>query len=60
MPYALSGRIPAGRQTSDGRLITLRGLYICEDSSIGPSFGHLVPLGSVGSPVVAMVVVAVH
>ena len=44
----------AGRQILDGHLVTLINLYICEDSSIRSSFGRLVPLGSVGSPVVAM------
>ena len=54
MPYASSGRICGGRQGLDGRLATLIGLYVREDSCIGSSFGRLVPLGSVGSPVVAM------
>ena len=54
MPYASSKRIYGGRQGLDGRLATLIGLYVRKDSCIGSSFGHLVPLGSVGSPVVAM------
>ena len=45
-----------GRKILDGRLGTLSGLYVCEDTGIGASFGRLVPLGSVGSPVVAMLV----
>ena len=32
----------------------ITGLNVCVDTSIGSSFGRLVPLGSVGSPTVAM------
>ena len=34
--------------------MTITGLNVCVDTSIGSSFGRLVPLGSVGSPTVAM------
>ena len=34
--------------------MTIIGLNICVDTSIGSLFGRLVPLGSVGSPTVAM------
>ena len=54
MPYISLGRICGGRQGSDGHLITLIGLYVRKDSCIRSLFGRLVPLGSVGSPVVAM------
>ena len=54
MPYILLGRICGGRQGLDGCLVILIGLYIRKDSCIGFLFGRLVPLGSVGSPVVAM------
>ena len=54
MPYALLARISEGRQTFKGRSITVTGLNVCVDTSIGSSSGRLVPLESVGSPVVAM------
>ena len=34
--------------------MVITSLNICVDTSIGSLFGHLVPLGSVGSPVVAI------
>ena len=54
MLYALLGRICGGRQGLDRHLITLSGLYIREDSCIRFLFGRLVPLGSIESPVVAI------
>ena len=54
IPYASLGQISEGRQTFEGRSITIIGLNVCADTSIGSSFGRLVPLGSVGSPIVAI------
>ena len=54
MPYILLGQIYGGKQGLDGRLATLIDLYVREDSYIRSLFGRLVLLGSVGSPVVAM------
>ena len=34
--------------------MVMTGLNVCADTSIGSLFGRLVPLGSVGSPVVAI------
>ena len=54
MPYALMGEILAGRLGLEGRSVTMTGSNVCADSSIGSSFGRLVPSGSVESPIVAM------
>ena len=39
MPYASSGRMFRGRQILDGRLGTLSGLYVCEDTVECNSYG---------------------
>ena len=54
IPYTLSGQISGGRHTLQGRSMTITDLNIYIDTSIGSLFGRLVPLGSVGSPTVAM------
>ena len=54
IPYTLLGRISGGRYTLQGRSMTITNLNICVDTSIGSLFGHLVPLGSVESPTVAI------
>ena len=54
MLYASLGWMSEGKHTLQGRSMAMTGLNVCADTSIGSSFGRLVPLGSVGSPVVAM------
>ena len=55
IPYILLGRISGGRHTLQGRSMTITDLNVCVDTSIGSLFGRLVPLGSVGSPIVAII-----
>ena len=52
--YTSSKQISGGRHTLQGRSMTITSLNIYVDTSIGSSFGRLVPLGSVGSPTVAI------
>ena len=55
IPYILLERISGGRYTLQGRSMTITNLNVCIDTSIGFLFGRLVPLGLVGSPIVAMI-----
>ena len=53
-PYTSLGRISGGRHTLQGRSMTITNLNVYVDTSIGSLFGRLVPLGSVGSPTLAI------
>ena len=48
-----------GRQRFEGRSAMTTGLNVWAHACIGSSFGRLVPLGSVGSPIIAIINVVV-